>query len=104
MSQQAKPNPTHAEVDQARRFLGLPEYATMDEIKKAYREVALRYHPDKCPEAQVEFCKEQMQRLNQAYQILLDFCANYRYWFGQQAEEEDRARTLQEQFYSDWQT
>ncbi|KAI5356109.1 hypothetical protein L3X38_009004 [Prunus dulcis] len=42
-----------------------------DEIKKAYRSMALRYHPDVCHDPSISSTKE-FVRLNQAYKTLLD--------------------------------
>ena len=50
-------------------ILGVPRDATLDEIKKAYRELVLKYHPDinKSPEAE-----EKMREINEAYAVLSD--------------------------------
>jgi len=43
--------------------------ATQDEIKKAYRALALQYHPDINPD---EAAEEHIKNLNQAYSVLAD--------------------------------
>jgi DnaJ-class molecular chaperone len=50
-------------------ILGVPRNATLDEIKTAYRRLALKWHPDrnKSPEA-----TEKFKQINQAYEILSD--------------------------------
>jgi len=48
-------------------ILGVPKDATIDEIKKAYRRLAFKYHPDKNPEGEEIF-----KRINLAYQTLSD--------------------------------
>jgi molecular chaperone DnaJ len=50
-------------------ILGVPRNASQEEIKKAFRRLARKYHPDinKSPEAQEKF-----KEINEAYQILSD--------------------------------
>ena len=77
------------EIEEARKLLGLGEAATLKEIKKAYRTMAHRHHPDKLGSAAGEENGEVMKRLNWAYKLLMDYCDNYKYSF----KEEDIART-----------
>jgi len=50
-------------------ILGLEKSASEDEIKKAYRKLALRLHPDKCKETGAE---EAFKRVNEAFSVLSD--------------------------------
>lgn len=50
-------------------ILGLSKNATADEIKKAYRKLALKYHPDKGGTKEDE---AKFKEVNEAYQILSD--------------------------------
>jgi len=49
--------------------LGVNENATQDEIKKAYRKLARKYHPDICKKPE---CEEKFKEINTAYEILGD--------------------------------
>ena len=51
------------------QVLNIERSATQDEIKKAYRALALQYHPDINPD---EGAKERIKELNQAYSVLAD--------------------------------
>ncbi len=49
--------------------LGVSENTSESEIKKAYRKLARKYHPDICKEAD---CEEKFKEINAAYEILSD--------------------------------
>ncbi|CAH1393597.1 unnamed protein product [Nezara viridula] len=51
------------------KILGISKTATMDEIKKAYRQLALKYHPDKNKAAGAE---ERFKEVAEAYEVLSD--------------------------------
>ena len=50
--------------------LGLKKGASDDEIKKAFRKMAMKYHPDKNPGDKT--CEEKFKEVNEAYGILSD--------------------------------
>ncbi len=52
------------------KILGVPRSADADEIKKVYRNLAKKYHPDRNPgDKQAE---EHFKEINEAYQVLSD--------------------------------
>jgi curved DNA-binding protein len=65
------------------QILGVPRSATQDEIKRAYRKLARKYHPDvsKEPDAEARF-----KELGEAYEVLKD----------------TEKRAAYDQFGSDW--
>ena len=53
-------------------ILGVKKNSTLDEIKKAYREMALRYHPDRVPHEQKKEAEEKFKEISEAYAVLSD--------------------------------
>ena len=94
------------QINHARQVLGLDEYATLQEIKDAYRRLAAKYHPDRCRGAKLKRCEKKIREINHAKDILLAYCGNYRYSF----KESDAMRNSFEQeeyeylkqFYDGW--
>lgn len=72
---------THYEV------LGVSQEATPEEIKKAYRALALKYHPDKNPDDKVS--EAEMKLVNEAYDTLKDPSKRKAYDISLDPESED---------------
>lgn len=58
-------------------ILGVPRNASKDEIKKAYRKMALKYHPDKNPGD--KYAEEKFKEAAEAYEVLSDDNKRARY-------------------------
>lgn len=52
------------------RFLGVERDASNEEIKKAYRKLAMEYHPDR--NKGKPDCDERLKEINEAYHVLGD--------------------------------
>src|SRR6476619_5186266 len=57
--------------------IGVPASATQDEIKKAYRKLAAKHHPDKNPNDPK--AAERFKEISEAYQVLGDAAKRKQY-------------------------
>jgi curved DNA-binding protein len=69
------------------KVLGVEKAATAEQIKKAYRKLAVKYHPDKNPDNKA--AEDKFKEINEAYEVLGDeekrkkydqFGENYKYY------------------------
>ena len=64
-----------SDIKEALEILGLPTLISEEDIKKQYRHLAKKYHPDQGGDAQ------EMERINQAYALLTSYIKQFRYSF-----------------------
>lgn len=80
------------------KVLGLKKDATKSDIKKAYRKLARKYHPDLNPDDSA--AQKKFQQINEAHEVLIDPEKKKKYdkygkdW--QHAEEFEKARSQQQ--------
>lgn len=84
------------------KILGVSKDATQDEIKKAYRKLARKYHPDVNPGD--EASEEKFKEINEAHEVLSDQEKRQKYdRFGAQWQQYERAGGRAEDFdWSQW--
>lgn len=68
-----------ADIKAAADLLDLGEKATLAEIKKAYRRLSKKHHPDVRKNPKGKTGEIAMYNLTEAYQTLLQYCARYRF-------------------------
>lgn len=59
------------------KILGVERSASQDEIKKAYRKLAVKYHPDKNPDDKE--AEEKFKEISEAYQVIGDADSRKKY-------------------------
>ncbi len=63
------------ELNRALEILELPKFITQNDIKKQYRFLAKKYHPDLGGDVQ------KMEEINHAYRLLMKYIEEFRYTF-----------------------
>ena len=61
-----------SQIDRALKVLKLRRGASLKDIEKAYKKLALKYHPDICAGKKKSICKEKFIQINIARKILQD--------------------------------
>ena len=86
---------SYEEIHEARLTLGLPERATMAEIKANYKKLMGQWHPDTCAEDKKK-CEEMSKKIIAAYEVIIEYCGAYRFSF---SKEEIMEHASEEEFW-----
>ncbi|MCG9479987.1 MAG: J domain-containing protein [Actinomycetia bacterium] len=90
------------DIEKARKTLGLKQVSSIKDIKAAYRQLSLKYHPDKAGDNS----EEKFKLINHSYQLLMDYCLKYPISFSRErvkdVEEGEYQKYHQDRFYSTW--
>ena len=94
------------QIDKARKTLKLGESATIPEIKKAFRKLSIKYHPDKCKDKDKAKCEEKFKQINNANEVLIEYCLNYSFPLKDaedtKAKEDEQMKEHMKRFYDGW--
>lgn len=83
-------------IIKAADILGLHKKESLTDIKKKYRILAKKWHPDQCQEKQEE-CRKKMEEISWAYGIIKNYCRNYLFSFEKGNIMEHLPRDIQDQ-------
>lgn len=67
-------------IIKAKTLLGLREKSSLKEIKLKYKNLMKKWHPDKHKD-DVQKATQMSMLINEAYEIILDYCNNYEFSF-----------------------
>ena len=83
------------DLTEALKLFDLREHATLAEIRKRHRKLVKEFHPD-----HGNSDSDKIRQINQAYQLLRDYCASYRYSFSlEEYLQQNPEERIQRQFY-----
>jgi len=93
------------DIDKARKILELGETSSMQEIKSKYRELSLKYHPDRQVDKKEEY-EDKIKEINNSYEILVNYCIKYPISFkasmAKEVEEGEYMKQHFKRFYDGW--
>ena len=93
-------------IDDARKLLGFEEEATLDEIRKAFRKLSLKYHPDKQKGENKKESEEIFKKINNAKELIMRYISGCRYSFKEKDVKrqsmDKRTYKHLKRFYDDW--
>ena len=67
-------------IENARKLLGISKSSTEQEVKRIYKALVKKWHPDTCDKTKEE-CTEMTAKIVAAYQVIMDYCKHYKFSF-----------------------
>ena len=52
------------------KVLDVPKSASDDDLKKAYRRLAMKWHPDKNPSTNIQQSEAKFKQISEAYEVI----------------------------------
>ena len=96
-------NFSFTQIDKARKLLGLPQEATLKEIKEAYYTKAKEHHPDKHADNEKLEQEREMAQINRAHKTLLHYIDKCKFSFTRESvEKNDPEQNMRKRFSRDW--
>ncbi|MBN2104543.1 J domain-containing protein [bacterium] len=83
-------------ITNARQVLGIPEYATLADIKHRYHTLMKSIHPDVSGK-DMHVSQEESIRINDSYEIIMQYCEKYRLSFTE--DEVNKYRPAEELWF-----
>jgi len=62
-------------IKEALEFMDIPPLSNIKDIKRQYKKLSKKYHPD------IVGSNEMIHKLNESYNILMNYCENYKFTF-----------------------
>jgi preprotein translocase subunit Sec63 len=84
----------------ALELLGIPEEASITEIRKIYKDLLFKWHPDKCKKDK-EVCNEKTRQIQEAYKIIQVYCENYPISFTREDMDKNQPKEAAFRFWMD---
>jgi len=85
----------YEEITNARKILDIDEFETLKNIKKKFKELIKKYHPDTC-KTDKNICRKKSEQIINSYKIIINYCDNYRFSF---EKDEIEKYLSQEEFW-----
>ena len=83
------------DLKEAMELLAIPEKASIAEIRKIYKDLLFKWHPDTCKEDK-KICEEKTRNIQESYKIILAYCEQFPISFSQ--EDVDKIRPQEAAF------
>ena len=102
-----KKSVTFKDIEKARKTLGLGGTASMEDVRKSYRSLILKFHPDRHSSSKdKDVYEEKVKEINNAYGIIINYCIRYPISFTRDKvkniEEGEYQKQHFDRFYSGW--
>lgn len=88
---------TYREYQKAIEILELPQYFSINELKKAYKDKVKKVHPDTSEVKNID-----LNKIKMAYEILFEYMRKYRIKFDKENFQYDIKNFFEDKFVNEW--